>query len=111
MHVIQAISFQRLVWLIAEVFGVTISQGAIANILARAQAPLVGAAQPWPDAVSPQWISNADALRVLIVENEDMVREIPAASHDYSGLSLLIAARDVEALTRLSNAAEAVEIR
>ena len=29
-----------------EVFGVTISEGAIANILARAQAPLVVAAQP-----------------------------------------------------------------
>jgi hypothetical protein len=46
LHVTQAISFQRLVWLMAEVFGVTISEGAIANLLARAQAPLVGAAQP-----------------------------------------------------------------
>jgi len=34
----QAISFQRLVWMMAEVFGVTISEGAIANILARAGA-------------------------------------------------------------------------
>jgi transposase len=33
LHVTQAISFQRLVWLMAEVFG-TISEGAIANILA-----------------------------------------------------------------------------
>jgi hypothetical protein len=34
----QAIGFQRLVRLMAEVFGVTISEGAIANILARAGA-------------------------------------------------------------------------
>jgi transposase len=45
LHITQAISFQRLVWLMAEVFGVTISEGAVANILARAQAPLVDAAQ------------------------------------------------------------------
>jgi transposase len=46
LHVTQAIGFQRLAQLMAEVFGVTISEGAIANILARAQTPLVAAAGP-----------------------------------------------------------------
>ena len=36
LHVTQAISFERLACLLAEVFGLTISEGAIANILARA---------------------------------------------------------------------------
>ena len=36
---------------LAEVFGLTISEGAIANILARAQAPLLAAAAPIADAV------------------------------------------------------------
>jgi len=56
----QAISFQRLVWLMAEVFGVTISEGAIANILARAQAPLVGAAQPLAQAVRTSPVVGSD---------------------------------------------------
>jgi transposase len=38
LHATQAISFQRLVRLMVAVFGVTISEGAIANILARAGA-------------------------------------------------------------------------
>jgi transposase len=46
LHVTQAIGFQRLARLMAEVFGVTISEGAIANILARAEAPLLAAAAP-----------------------------------------------------------------
>src|SRR6478609_7559718 len=37
LHVTQAIGFQRLARLMVEVFGVTISEGAIANILARAE--------------------------------------------------------------------------
>ena len=60
LHVTQAISFQRLVWLMAEVFGVTISEGAIANILARAQAPLVGAAQPLAQAVRTSSVVGSD---------------------------------------------------
>jgi transposase len=60
LHVTQAISFQRLVWLMAEVFGVTISEGAIANILARAQAPLVGAAQPLAQAVRTSPVVGSD---------------------------------------------------
>jgi transposase len=41
LHVTQAIGFERVVRLMAEVFGVTISEGAIANILARAEAPMI----------------------------------------------------------------------
>ena len=46
LHITQAIGFERLARLLAEVFGLTISEGAIANILARAQAPLLAAAAP-----------------------------------------------------------------
>src|SRR6202789_242068 len=45
LHVTQAISFERLVQLMDEVFGVTISEGAIANMLARAEAPMIVAAE------------------------------------------------------------------
>jgi transposase len=45
LHVTQAISFERLVRLMDEVFGVTISEGAIANMLARAEAPMIVAAE------------------------------------------------------------------
>jgi transposase len=44
LHVTQAIGFERLVQLMDEVFGVTISEGAIANLLARAEAPMIVAA-------------------------------------------------------------------
>ena len=46
LHVTQAIGFERLVCLLSEVFGLTLSEGAIANILARAEAPLLAAAAP-----------------------------------------------------------------
>ena len=45
LHVTQAIGFERLVRLMDEVFGVTISEGAIANIMARAAAPMIVAAE------------------------------------------------------------------
>lgn len=45
LHITQAVSFERLVRLMGEVFGLSISEGAIANILARAQTPLVAAAE------------------------------------------------------------------
>jgi transposase len=60
LRVTQAISFQRLARLMAEVFGVTISEGAIANILARAQAPLVVAAQPLTQAVRTSPVVGSD---------------------------------------------------
>jgi transposase len=46
LHITQAISFQRLTRLMAEVFGLSISEGAIANMLARAEAPLLAATAP-----------------------------------------------------------------
>jgi transposase len=45
LHVTQAISFERLARLMDEVFGLTISEGAIANLLARAEAPMIIAAE------------------------------------------------------------------
>jgi transposase len=45
LHVTQAIGFERLVRLLDEVFGIRISEGAIANILARAETPLAAAAE------------------------------------------------------------------
>jgi transposase len=45
LHVTQAIGFERLVRLLDEVFGTRISEGAIANMLARAEAPLTAAAE------------------------------------------------------------------
>jgi transposase len=44
LHVTQAIGFERLARLMDEVFGLTLSEGAIANLLARAEPPLVAAA-------------------------------------------------------------------
>jgi len=40
LHVVHAISFKRMVEMLAGVFGLTISQGAIANIFTRARAPM-----------------------------------------------------------------------
>src|SRR3989442_13409464 len=45
LHVTQAIGFERLVRLLDEVFGVRISEGAIANLLGRAGASLTAAAE------------------------------------------------------------------
>src|SRR5712691_11217730 len=45
LHVTQAIGFERLVRLLDEVFGICISEGAIANMLARAGTPLAAAAE------------------------------------------------------------------
>jgi transposase len=44
LHVTQAIGFERLAQLLDEVFGIRISEGAIANLIARAQAPLAASA-------------------------------------------------------------------
>ncbi len=66
LHITQAVSFQRLTQLMAEVFGLTISEGAIANMLARAEAPLLAAAAPIADAVraSPVVASDETSARV-----------------------------------------------
>jgi len=41
LHITQAIGFERLARLMDEVFGITLSEGAIANILGRAEAPMI----------------------------------------------------------------------
>src|SRR6266568_8139933 len=51
LHVTQAIGFERLVQLLDEVFGIRISEGAIANMLARAGTPLTAAAETTAAAV------------------------------------------------------------
>ena len=60
LHITQAISFERLARLMREVFGLTISEGAIANILARAQAPLLAAAAPMAAAVRASAVVGSD---------------------------------------------------
>ena len=60
LHITQAISFERLARLMGEVFGLTISEGAIANILARAQAPLLAAAAPMAAAVRASAVVGSD---------------------------------------------------
>src|SRR5207244_8121592 len=51
LHVTQAIGFERLVRLLDEVFGIRISEGAIANMLVRAATPLTAAAETTAAAV------------------------------------------------------------
>ncbi len=60
LHITQAISFERLAGIMAEVFGVTISEGAIANILARAAAPLLAAGAPIAEAVRHSAVVSSD---------------------------------------------------
>jgi len=60
LHVTQAISFERLAHLLAEVFGLTISEGAIASILARAEAPLLAAVAPIAAAVRASSVVGSD---------------------------------------------------
>lgn len=60
LHITQAISFERLARMMAEVFGVTISEGAIANILARAQTPLLAATIPMVEAVRASAVVGSD---------------------------------------------------
>jgi transposase len=60
LHVTQAIGFERLSRLFSEIFGVAISEGAIANILARAEVPLVAAAAPIAEAVRASSVVGSD---------------------------------------------------
>jgi transposase len=67
LHVTQAIGLQRLACLLDEVFGLAISEGALANMLARAQAPLSMAAGQIAEAVrrSPVVGSDETSARVM----------------------------------------------
>jgi len=60
LHVTQAISFERLVRLLDEVFGIPISEGAIANMLARAGTPLTAAAETTAAAVRSSKVVASD---------------------------------------------------
>lgn len=60
LHITQAVSFERLARLMAEAFGLVISEGAIANILARAEAPLLAAAAPIAAAVRASPVVGSD---------------------------------------------------
>jgi len=60
LHVTQAIGFERLVCLLSEVFGLTLSEGAVANILARAETPLLAAAAPIAAAVRESPVVGSD---------------------------------------------------
>jgi transposase len=60
LHITQAVSFERLARLMGEVFGLSISEGAIANILARAQKPLVAAAETIAAAVRASPVVGSD---------------------------------------------------
>jgi transposase len=60
LHVTQAVGFERLSRLMHEVFGLTISEGALANMLARARAPLLAAVVPIAAAVRTSAVVGSD---------------------------------------------------
>jgi transposase len=60
LHITQAIGFERLARLLAEVFGLAISEGAIANILARAETPLLAAVAPIAAALRESAVVGSD---------------------------------------------------
>jgi len=60
LHVTQAIGFERLVRLLDEVFGIRISEGAIANMLVRAGTPLTAAAEITATAVRSSQVVASD---------------------------------------------------
>lgn len=66
LHVTQAIGFERLARLMDEGFGVRISEGAIANILARAEGPMIAAAETIAERIraSPVIASDETSARV-----------------------------------------------
>jgi transposase len=66
LHVTQAISFERLARLMSEVFGLTISEGAIANMLVRAAPRLTAAAEAIAERVrqAPVIASDETSTRV-----------------------------------------------
>jgi transposase len=66
LHITQAISFERLVRLMSEVFGLSISEGAIDNMLKRSEPALTQAAEAIADVVraSPVIASDETSARV-----------------------------------------------
>jgi len=66
LHYAQAIGFERLRMLMCEVFGLSISEGAISNILARAQAPLTTAASAIATQVATSAVVASDETSVRV---------------------------------------------
>lgn len=66
LHYAQAIGFERLRMLMGEVFGLSISEGAISNILARAQAPLAVAAAAVAAQVTASAVVASDETSVRV---------------------------------------------
>ena len=67
LHVTQAIGFERLSRLMAEVFGLTISEGAISNMLARAEAPLTRAANAIASSVRASKVIASDETTARVM--------------------------------------------
>ncbi|MGI4807620.1 MAG: IS66 family transposase [Janthinobacterium lividum] len=68
LHYAQAISIERLRGLFAEMFGLTISEGALCNILARAQPPLEAAASAIAAAVVASDVVASDETSVRVMK-------------------------------------------
>ena len=75
LHITQAISFERLSRLMGEVFGLTISEGAIANILARAEKSLLAACVPIAAAGRESLVVGSDECLVPESRNTTVPRE------------------------------------
>lgn len=68
LHYAQAIGIERLRCLFGEVFGLSISEGAICNILARAQAPLQAAASAIATLVTASDVVASDETSVRVMK-------------------------------------------
>lgn len=68
LHYAQAIGIERLRCLFAEMFGLSISEGALCNILARAQAPLEAAASAIAAAVTASDVVASDETSVRVMK-------------------------------------------
>ena len=68
LHYAQAIGLERLRCLLGEIFGLSISEGALSNILARAQAPLAAAATVIAAQVTAAEVIASDETSVRVVK-------------------------------------------
>jgi transposase len=68
LHYTQAIGLERLCCLFGELFGLTISEGALCNILVRAQAPLEAAASAIAAAVTASDVVASDETSVRVMK-------------------------------------------
>ena len=68
LHYAQAIGLERLAWLLGEIFALSISEGALCNILARAQAPLAAAAQAIAAQVTAAEVVACDETSVRVMK-------------------------------------------